>query len=114
MKLVKRIVRRKVRELQPVIVEKAVDAVAGRAVQRAENSGVLGFVQRLTPGRLKALAIASVGAIVALNVLGNFVREQKLKLMFRRELKKQLRPLEKKIDDLEDENEQLRRQLKAR
>lgn len=114
MKLVKRIVRRKVRELQPVIVEKAVDRVAGRAMQKAEAGGMLGFVQSLTPGKLKALAVGLVGAVVVLNVLGNFVREQKLKLMFRRELKKQLRPLEKKIDDLEDENEQLRHQLKAR
>lgn len=102
MKLLKRILRRKVKELQPVIIEKA------------ENSGLLGFLQRLTPGKLKALVIALVGAVVALNVFGNFVREQKLKLMFRRELKKQLRPLEEKIDDLEDENQQLRRQLKAR
>lgn len=102
MKLLKRILRRKVKELQPVIIEKA------------ETSGVLGFLQRLTPGKLKALAIALVGAVVALNVVGNFLREQKLKLMFRRELKKQLRPLEEKIDDLEDENQQLRRQLKAR
>ena len=114
MKLLERIVRRKVKELQPVIVEKAVDRVTGRAMQKAENSGLLGFLQRLTPGKLKALAVALVGVVVALNVFGNFVREQKLKLMFRRELKKQLRPLEEKIDDLEDENEQLRRQLKAR
>ena len=114
MKLLKRIVRRKIRELEPVIMEKAVDKVAGRAVEQVKNGGLLGFLQRLTPGKLKAIAIFGGVSIVAVNVIGNFIRDQKMKLMFRRELKKQIRPLEEKIDDLEQQNAELRRQLKAR
>lgn len=114
MKLLKRIVRRKIKELEPVIMEKAVDTVTGRAVDKARNSGLLGFIQRLTPGKLKAIVILGGGGIIAVNVVGNFVRDQKMKLMFRRELKKQLRPMEEKIDELEKQNAELRRQLRAR
>lgn len=114
MKLVKRMVRRKMKELEPVIVEKAVDRVAGRAVEKVKTGGLLGFLQRLTPGKLKAIAVLGGGGIIAVNVVGNIVREQKMKLMFRRELKKQLKPLEEKIDDLEKQNAELRRQLKSK
>ena len=114
MKLLKRIVRRKIRELEPVIMEKAVDKVTGRSVEQVKNAGLLGFLQRLTPRKLKVIAILGGGGIVAVNILGNIVRDQKMKLMFRRELKKQIRPLEEKVDDLEKQNAELRRQLKAR
>ncbi len=114
MKLLKRIVRRKIRELEPVIMEKAVDKVAGHAVEQVKNGGLLGFVQRLTPGKLKAIAILGIGSVISVNVIGSFIRDQKMKLMFRRELKKQIRPLEDKVDELEKQNAELRRQLKAR
>lgn len=114
MKLLKRIVRRKIKELEPVIVEKAVDKVAGRAVDTVKNGGLLGFLQRLTPRKLKAIAILGGCGIIAANIVGNIMRDQKMKLMFRRELRRQLKPMEEKIDDLEDQNTELRRQLKAR
>lgn len=64
----------------------------------------------LEPKNLKRLGIAAVCGTATLSVLGSVSQMRMYRAAMARELKKQLAPVNKKLDELEAQNEELRRQ----
>ncbi len=64
----------------------------------------------LEPKRLKLVALAAVGGGALLSLLSSVGHERLYQAAVARELKRQLAPLNAKLDRLETQNEELRRQ----
>ena len=64
----------------------------------------------LEPKNLKRLGIAAVCGTATLSVVGSVSRMRMYRAAMARELKKQLAPVNKKLDELEAQNDELRRQ----
>ncbi len=63
--------------------------------------------------KLKLTALAAGGGILLLGAAGSLTRYETYRIAVARELKKQLTPLNAKLDELEKQNEELRRKLAA-
>lgn len=73
----------------------------------------------LEPKNLKRLGIVAVGGTAALSLTGSLIQSRLYRAALARELKRQLAPIHKKLDALEQQNkelkaqnEQLRKELK--
>ena len=64
----------------------------------------------MEPKNLKRLALTVVGGSVAISVMGSISRTSMYRMAVARELKKQLEPVNKKLCELEAQNEELKRQ----
>ena len=62
---------------------------------------------------LKRLGLVAVAGGVAVSLLGNWLHNRAYRAAVARELKKQLAPVNKKLDELEKQNEDLKKQLKG-
>lgn len=67
----------------------------------------------LDPKRLKLVALVAVGGGALLSLLASIGHERLYQAAVARELKRQLAPLNAKLDRLETQNEELRRQNEA-
>ena len=109
--------------------EKALDAIgerAEKALVRGASRAMLGKLpvdQRklrvaaalMEPKNLRRLAVVAVGGSAALSLAGQLAQARITRRLVARELKRQLAPLNKKLDALEKENRALRAELeKAR
>ena len=68
------------------------------------------LLRHLNPRDLKFFALALVGASVLVSVLGTVGHERLYQAAVAREMKKQLAPVNRKLDELEKQNEELKRQ----
>ena len=59
---------------------------------------------------LKRLGVVAVSGVAALSLAGSAVQARMTRAALRRELKRQLAPVNKKLDELEKQNEELQRQ----
>ena len=102
----KALVRKGVKLLEPVLREEAalVPAV-GRKLRRAP---VEAPVPALPLDKLKKVGLLAGGALVGLTLAGGAARAASVRLAVSRELKKQLKPINEKLDRLEKENAELR------
>ncbi len=64
----------------------------------------------MEPKNLKRLGIAVMCGSVTFSILGSMSQMRMYRASMARELKKQLAPVNKKLDELEAQNEELRRQ----
>lgn len=64
----------------------------------------------LEPKRLKLLLIAAVGGAALLSAIGSFGHERLYRAAVAREMKKQLEPVNSRLDQLQKQNEELKRQ----
>ncbi len=61
-------------------------------------------------GNLKRLGALAIGGAAAVSLAGNFARSRMIRQSMARELKKQLAPMNRKLDELEKQNEELKKQ----
>lgn len=64
--------------------------------------------------KLKLTALAAGGGALLLGAAGSVYRYETFRLAVAKELKKQLTPLNEKLDELEKQNEELRKELEKR
>lgn len=64
--------------------------------------------------KLKLTALAAGGGVLLLGAAGSAARYEAYRLAVSRELKKQLAPLNAKLDELEKQNEELKKELNKR
>ena len=60
--------------------------------------------------KLWLFGIAAVGVIALISFLGNLIRNWIYRAALRREVKKELEPVNERLDELEEQNEELHRQ----
>ena len=68
------------------------------------------IVKHLNPKELKRIALAAVGAGLLVSLLGTVGQNRLCQAAMARELKKQLAPVNRKLEALEAQNEELKRQ----
>ena len=91
-------------------------AIAARAEQMlweslpVEQKTLQRAMKLLEPKNLKLLGITAVGSMAALSLLGSLGRTGVYRAAVAKELKKQLEPVNRKLDELEAQNEELKRQ----
>ena len=108
----------------PVIVNKNSDVLLSKTEQAlmdrlpVDQKTVRRLGKLLEPKNLRRIAIGAVGGSVLISVVTNIGHDRIYQAAVSRELKKQLDPLRKKLDDLEaqnvalwEQNEELKRQL---
>ena len=101
------LVRKGVKLLEPVLREEAaLVPAAGKAIGKKAAAGV---GQALPVKELKKLGLIAGCALLALTAANGVLRAQSYRLMVSRELKKQLKPINEKLDKLEKENAELRK-----
>ena len=66
----------------------------------------------MEPKHIKALAVAAVGGSIAISAIGTVSEMRMYRRAMAKELKKQLAPINKKLDELETQNEELKKQNK--
>ena len=104
------LVKKGVKLLEPVLREEAaLVPAAGKAIGKKAAEGV---VQALPLKELKKYALIAGGALVGLTAAGGVVRTQSYRIAVSRELKKQLKPINDKLDRLEKENEELKKKIR--
>jgi hypothetical protein len=94
---------------------KMVSAKAEQAIvqQLPIDQKTLRRVGRLAePKNLKRIVVLVVGGSVLFSLIGTLSKIRMYRAAVRRELKKQLEPINRKLDELEAQNEELKRQNK--
>ena len=104
------LMKKGVKLMEPVLREEAaLVPAAGLALGKRAAEGV---VQALPLKSIKKFGLLAGGALLGLTAVNSALRTQSLRLAVSRELKKQLKPIHEKLDRLEQENEELRKQQK--
>lgn len=84
------------------------------AKDKSGDQKLLRFVlSNVNAANLKRLAAVAVAGGVAVSLVGNWLHNRVYRAAVARELKKQLAPVNKKLDELEKQNEDLKKQLKG-
>lgn len=95
--------------LEPVLREEAaLVPAAGRALGKKAAETV-----SLPLKEIRKYGLLAGGGLLGVTVLGGALRTEGYRLAVSRELKKQLKPINDKLDALEKENAELRKKLKA-
>lgn len=104
------LIKKGVKVLEPVLREEAaLVPAAGKAIGRKAAEGL---VQALPVKELKKYGLLAGGALLGFAAVNNVLRAQSYRLAVARELKKQLKPINDKLDALEKENAELKKELK--
>lgn len=104
------LLKKGVKVLEPVLREEAaLIPAAGKAIGKRAAEGV---VQALPLKEIKKYGLLAGGAALGLAAVNNVLRTQSYRLAVSRELKKQLKPINDKLDALEKENAELKKELK--
>ena len=94
----------------PVLMKKNSDVIAEKAGQMlleklpVDQKLVQRTVKLLEPKNLKRIAIAAVGGSVLISIVSSIGHDRVYRAAVSHEMKKQLEPLRKKLDDLEAQN----------
>ena len=81
------------------------------AKDKSGDQKLLRFVlSNVNAANLKRLAAVAVAGGVAVSLVGNWLHNRVYRAAVARELKKQLAPVNKKLDELERQNEELKKQ----
>lgn len=97
--------------LKPVLREEAaLMPAAGRALSKKAAETVS---LALPLKEIKKYGLLAGGGLLGVTLLGGALRTESYRLAVSRELKKQLKPINEKLDALEKENAELRKKLKA-
>lgn len=103
------LVKKGVKLLEPVLREEAaLVPAAGKALGKKAAEGVM---QALPLKEIKKYAVLAGGALLGVTAVNNVLRAQSYRLAVSRELKKQLKPINEKLDALEKENAELKAEL---
>lgn len=101
------LMKKGVKLLEPVLREEAaLVPAAGKAIGKKAAEGV---VQALPLKEIKKYGLLAGGVLLGLSAVNNTLRAQSTRLMVSHELKKQLKPINEKLDRLEKENAELRK-----
>ncbi|MCR5663466.1 MAG: hypothetical protein K6G17_01150 [Oscillospiraceae bacterium] len=107
------LVKKGVELLEPVLAEEK--APAARRLRRAALQKTAQTLPELpSPAKLKRLGLLAGGTLLGLNLVGGALRMQSYRRALSHELKKQLKPVNAKLEALEKENAELREELKKR
>ena len=103
------LIKKGVKVLEPVLREEtALLPAAGKALGKKAADGV---VQALPFKEIKKYALLAGGAVMGLAAIGSALRTESYRLAVSRELKKQLKPINEKLDALEKENAELKAEM---
>ena len=91
-----------------LIAAKAEEALAERLPVDQRTLRVIGKL--LEPKNLKRIAIVAVGGSAGLSLMSSIGESRMVRAAVKRELKKQLEPISKKLTELEAQNAQLQKQ----
>ena len=98
--------------LTPVLREEA--ALIPAAGKQLTRKAAEEAVHAIPLKAIKKYGLIAAGALLGLSVAGSAARVQTTRIALSRELKKQLKPINEKLDALEKENEELRAELKKK
>ncbi len=103
------LMKKGVKLLEPVLREEA--ALIPAAGKRLGKKASEAVIQPLPLKDLKKYALIAGGALLGLTAVNNAARTASYRFALSRELKKQLKPVNEKLDRLEKENAELKKQL---
>ena len=99
-----------------ILTKKQKKALAVRAARKAleqlpaESKKLRGAAALLEPQNLKRLGVAAAGSAAVLGLTASAIRTRLYRRALARELKRQLAPINKKLDALEKQNKELMEQ----
>ena len=105
------LLKKGVQMLEPVWKEEALvplERTGSRALLRKETPGV---GKMIPVEKLKRMGLLGGGALLGLSLLGSAVRVESMRLAFSHELKRQLKPMQEKLERREKQNEALKAEL---
>ena len=98
--------------LTPVLREEAAKIPA--AGKKLSKKAAEELVHTIPLKAIKKYALLAGGALLGLSIAGSAARTETMRLALSRELKRQLKPVNEKLDALEKENAELREELRKR
>lgn len=96
------------------VVRLANDRAALAVTPKGRRKALESALKAVDTKKLKLTAAAAGGGVLLLSAVGSVARYETFRAAVSRELKKQLAPINAKLNELEKQNEELRRELERR